>query len=155
MERGIFLSIKGYPDSTALEMVLADEEPHAWTSEEITAALKRKINYHPRIAILQESQNPNVSIKVEGKIYQNRGQAPDQPGNRRITESSCNISVDQKQNLIPPQSIGTHQPQHFSQDIGIEHRTDPFWVLPSVPVQTESLDPDVAVKFMKCFDTKK
>ncbi|RKF71259.1 hypothetical protein GcC1_103031, partial [Golovinomyces cichoracearum] len=129
-------------------MVLADEEPHAWTSEEITAALKRKINYHPRIAILQESQNPNVSIKVEG-------QAPGQPGNRRITESSCNISVDQKQNFVPSQSIGTQQPQHFSQDVGIEHRTDPFWVLPPVPVQTESLDPDVAVKFMKCFDTKK
>ncbi|RKF55682.1 hypothetical protein GcC1_202016 [Golovinomyces cichoracearum] len=40
LERGILLSSKGYPDSAALEMIIADEEPHTWTSEEITATLK-------------------------------------------------------------------------------------------------------------------
>ncbi|TQS38760.1 hypothetical protein Golomagni_00726 [Golovinomyces magnicellulatus] len=133
LERGIILSSKGYPDSAALEMVFADEEPHALTSEEITAALKRKTNYHPRFAILQESQNPNISIKAESGNYQNRGQAPRQPGIRKATESSCNISVDQQKYFIPPQSIGSQHPQHFSQDIGIENRTDSFWVLPPVP----------------------
>ncbi|TQS34290.1 hypothetical protein Golomagni_05332 [Golovinomyces magnicellulatus] len=91
-------------------MVLADEEPHAWTSEEITTALKRKMNYHPRIAILHESQNPNVYIKVKDGYYQNRGQAPGQPGIRKTTESSCNISVDQQKYFIPPQSNESQQP---------------------------------------------
>ncbi|RKF74332.1 hypothetical protein GcM1_240118 [Golovinomyces cichoracearum] len=54
-EKGIFVPLKGYADSIALEMVISEEKPYVWTKEEITAALKRKINYHPKISILENN----------------------------------------------------------------------------------------------------
>ncbi|RKF55675.1 hypothetical protein GcM3_200064 [Golovinomyces cichoracearum] len=48
MERGIFVPLKGYSDAIGLEMAISGSEPHIWTKEEIPAALKRKLNYHPK-----------------------------------------------------------------------------------------------------------
>ncbi|TQS37450.1 hypothetical protein Golomagni_02077 [Golovinomyces magnicellulatus] len=76
LERGIFVPSKGYTDSLALEMVINEKEIHVWTTDEIKTALKKNINYHPKIGILKNSLTPHISPKIEESNNQDLRQTP-------------------------------------------------------------------------------
>ncbi|RKF84275.1 hypothetical protein GcM1_127010, partial [Golovinomyces cichoracearum] len=145
LERGIFVPLKGYADSIALEMVISEEEPHVWTTEEIAAALKRKINYHPKISIFENRHSSHTSLKIEKNKNQNLGQKPARYNIKQLSEPPNNPLLMQESLSTPFQSIGPQSFQYDNQNM----------TLPPIPVQTEPIDPDIIVKFVKCFDNKK
>lgn len=158
MERGIFVPSKGYADSLALEMVISEEEPHVWTLDEITAALKRNINYHPKIGILKNRQTPHISLKIEESYNQNNQnlrQTPIRSNTKQPSEPPTKFPIKQSYSATPFQSIGPQLSEYDNQNIVVKSQLESFWTLPPVPVQTEPIDPDVIVKFVKCFDNKK
>ncbi|TQS34590.1 hypothetical protein Golomagni_05019 [Golovinomyces magnicellulatus] len=74
MEKGILVPLKGYSDAIGLEMAVSGDEPHIWTKEEVTAALKRKVDYHPKFSILENKNNPVSILKTETSSSQFRAQ---------------------------------------------------------------------------------
>ncbi|RKF55700.1 hypothetical protein GcM3_200068, partial [Golovinomyces cichoracearum] len=155
MERGIFVPLKGYSDAIGLEMAISGNEPHIWTKEEIAVALKRKLNYHPKISILENEKSPVTTLKTKASSIQYRTQEAAKSEYRTPSYFPRNFENGQ-QKLIPPyQSIGPQTPILNPQELIAENRTNSFWVLPPVPVKTETIDPDMIVKFVKCFDHNK
>lgn len=129
LERGIFVPSKGYADSIALEMVIAEEEPHIWTTEEITAALKRKINYHPKISILENRHTPQTSLKIEENNNQNLGQIPARFNTKQPSELPSNPSLKQRASTVPFQSLGPQSSQYENQNMVVRPPIDSFWTL--------------------------
>ncbi|TQS33884.1 hypothetical protein Golomagni_05757 [Golovinomyces magnicellulatus] len=57
-------------------MVINEKEIYVWTIDEIKTALKRNINYHPRIGILKNSLTSHKSPKIEESNNQDLRQTP-------------------------------------------------------------------------------
>ncbi|TQS35630.1 hypothetical protein Golomagni_03945 [Golovinomyces magnicellulatus] len=124
LERGIFVPSKGYPDSIALEMVISEEKPHVWTTEEIAAALKKRINYHPKISIFENTHTPHTSMKIEKNNDQNLKQTPVRSNIKQIPEPPNNPLLIQGSSTTPFQPIGHQSSQYDNQNM----------TLPPVPV---------------------
>ncbi|RKF81487.1 hypothetical protein GcC1_025027 [Golovinomyces cichoracearum] len=155
MERGIFVPLKGYSDVIGLEMAISGSEPHIWTKEEIAAASKRKLNYHPKISILGNEKSLVTILKTEVSSIQYRTQEAAKSEYRTPSDFPRNFENGQQKLFPPYQSIGPQKPILNPQDLIAENRTNSFWVLPPVPVKTETIDPEMIVKFVKCFDHNK
>ncbi|RKF63808.1 hypothetical protein GcC1_136014, partial [Golovinomyces cichoracearum] len=147
LERGIFVPLKGYADSIALVMVISEEEPHVWTTEEIAAVLKRKINYHPKISILENRHSSHTSLKIEKNKNQNLGQKPARSNIKQLSEPPNNPLLMQESLNTSFQSIGPQSSQYDNQNMVLRPPMGSFWTLPPIPVQTEPIDPDVIVNF--------
>lgn len=69
-----------------LEIAIAEEEPHVWTTEEITAELKGEINYHSKISILEIRHTPHTSLEIEENDNQNPGQTLARYNTKQVSE---------------------------------------------------------------------
>ncbi|RKF71278.1 hypothetical protein GcC1_103033, partial [Golovinomyces cichoracearum] len=155
LERGIFVPLKGYADSIALKMVISEEEPHVWMTEEIAAALKRKIKCHPKISILEIRHSSHTPLKIEKNKNQNLGQKPARSNTKQLSEPPNNPLLLQESLNTPFQSIGPQSSQYDDQNMVLRPPMGSFWTLLPIPIQTKPIDPDIIVKFDKCFDNKK
>ena len=100
-ERGIFVTFKEYQDSVALKMAISKEEPHDWTEKEISAALKRNLNYHTRISLLEKKPTPPSPTKIEDTGYDSRSQIPRQHSVGKAFKYSEESPTQQQLNFTP------------------------------------------------------
>lgn len=105
LERGIFVPLKGYPDSVVLEIAISKEEPHDWTDEEISAGLKRNMNYHPRTFLVEKKPTLPSPTKIEDTGYDSRSKISRQPSVGKASRYSAENHTWLQQNFIPSQPI--------------------------------------------------
>ncbi|RKF55701.1 hypothetical protein GcM3_200066, partial [Golovinomyces cichoracearum] len=110
MERGIFVPLKGYSDTIGLEMAISGSEPHIWTKEEIAAALKRKLDYHPKFSILENEKSPVTISKTEASSIQYRTQEAAKYEYRNPSDFPRNFGNGQQKLFPTYQSIGPQKP---------------------------------------------
>lgn len=104
-ERGIFVTFKEYQDSVALKMAISKEEPHDWTDEEISAGLKRNMNYHPRTFLVEKKPTLPSPTKIEDTGYDSRSKISRQPSVGKASRYSAENHTWLQQNFIPSQPI--------------------------------------------------